>query len=207
MLNTATCRFPSTGMDTRPCHDAMIMDADGDIAALVYEADDHPDDVLRQFAAQVSGDGARVSGIVQFRHHMTDPQRRVMVLDEDRMFDVRHGMAGAPGRHIDGQWLDRMAARVEAGIAAGVDVVVVNRFGPLEVAGRGFYKAIKAASAAQTPLIIGVAAGDFEVWTRFSHGMTLKLPCRLEPALAWWDHISGRRRPFGFGPTRACEYK
>ena len=38
----------------------MISDAEGDIAALVYAAGDHPDQVLLDFARHVSDSGRRI---------------------------------------------------------------------------------------------------------------------------------------------------
>jgi hypothetical protein len=98
-----------------------------------------------------------------------------------------------------------MGGLVKASIRRGVDAVIVNRFGPLEATGRGFRDAIMAASETETPLIIAVPEFEFERWTRFSNGMTIRLDCALEPVLGWWTGISGRSlHRLGLEP-RACE--
>jgi Protein of unknown function (DUF2478) len=74
-----------------------------------------------------------------------------------------------------------MADQAKITIRRGVDVVIVNRFGPLEAAGRGFSEAIAVASDTKTPLVIAVTEFEFERWTRFSSGMTVKLECDLDP--------------------------
>src|SRR5262249_23910940 len=78
-------------------------------------------------------------------------------------------------------------------IEQGVDTVIVNRFGPLEAAGRGFRDAILAASETQTPLIIAVPEFEFERWTRFSRGMTVRLECTLDSVLCWRRRVSSAK--------------
>jgi hypothetical protein len=179
----------------------LITDADGDIAALVYGPQDRPDLLLRDFARRLRADGYKLCGLVQFRGHDAHGRRRLLVLDRERSFDVRRA-AGAP-YHIDAPWLDRMAERVKAGIAAGVDLAVASRFGPLERAGRGFHGVIKLASETKTPLVIVVPQADFERWTRFSAGMTVRLECRADRLSAWWRGLATATPRAG--RSRACE--
>jgi hypothetical protein len=149
----------------------VIADADGDIAALVYTAGDRPDLVLCAFAEHLAASGKRLCGLVQFRDGRRDGSPgRVMVLDRWRIVEVG-GRRDAPADsscRLDAGWLDRMGTRARVSIEQGVDTVIVNRFGPLEAAGRGFRDAILAASETQTPLIIAVPEFEFERWTRFS---------------------------------------
>jgi hypothetical protein len=179
----------------------VIADADGDIAALVYGPQDRPDLLLCEFAQGLRDGGYKVCGLVQFRGHDDEGRRRLLVLDRWRSLDVRSA-AGAR-YHIDPQWLDRMAQRVRTGIANGVDLAVASRFGPLERAGRGFYGVIRLASETRTPLIVVVPQGDFERWTRFSAGMTVRLGCSLDGVRAWWKGLA-ERTP-GANRPRACE--
>ncbi|MDQ2079175.1 DUF2478 domain-containing protein [Xanthobacteraceae bacterium Astr-EGSB] len=185
----------------RPIDAPVIADADGDIAALVYGAQDRPDLLLRDFAHGLRKDGYKLCGLVQFRGHDTDGRRRLLVLDRGRSFDV-HRAPGAP-YHIDAPWLDRMAERVKAGIANGVDLAVASRFGPLERAGRGFHGVIKLASETRTPLIVVVPQADFDRWTWFSAGMTVRLECRPDSVSAWWRGLATAAPRAG--RSRACE--
>lgn len=185
-----------------------IADADGDIAALVYTSADRPDLVLCEFARHLADTRQRVCGLIQLRDRSFDgTHRRVMVLDSWQVVDVarKSDVVGNSRCRFDGDWLDRMGRNVNASIRRGVDAVVVNRFGPLEVAGRGFRDAIVAASETETPLIIAVPEFEFERWTRFSNGMTTKLNCTLEPLLGWWNGVSRRSSPRIKPDHRACE--
>ena len=179
-----------------------IADAEGDIAALVYSSDDRPDLVLCDFARHVADSGRRVCGLVQLRDRASEESRsRVMVLDSWQVVDV----VPAGGCRLDEQWLDQMGARIKALIVRGVDTVIVNRFGPLEAAGRGFSEAIAAASETETPLVIAVPEFEFERWTRFSSGMTVKLDCKFDKVLDWWHRVSNSAPPMPAVDTRACE--
>ena len=179
-----------------------IADAEGDIAALVYASDDRPDLVLCDFARHLAGSGRRVCGLVQLRDRVSgEAPGRVMVLDTWQVVDV----VPAAGCRLDPQWLNQMGARIKALITRGVDAVIVNRFGPLEAAGRGFSEAIAVASETKTPLVIAVPAFEFERWTRFSSGMTVKLDCELNKVLDWWRRVSSSATPTPAVGVRACE--
>jgi nucleoside-triphosphatase THEP1 len=186
----------------------MIADADGEIAALVYSSGDRPDLVLCAFARHLADGGRRVCGLIQLRPRShEDLCCSVMALDTRQVVGFRH--EHAPSREgqcrLDADWLDAMAARTEASIRRGVDAVIVNRFGPLEAAGRGFSEAIALAWETATPLIVAVPELEFERWTRFSTGMTVKLDCKLDKVLDWWRRASSSSSPMPAYDARACE--
>jgi len=179
-----------------------IADAEGDIAALVYASDGRPDLVLCDFARHLADSGRRVCGLVQLRDCASrEATGRVMVLESRQVVDI----VPAGGCRLDAQWLDEMGVRIKTLIARGVDVVVVNRFGPLEAAGRGFSEAIAVASETKTPLVIAVPEFEFERWTRYSSGMTVKLDCKLDKVLDWWRRVSSCAPPTPAVDARACE--
>jgi hypothetical protein len=186
----------------------VIADADGDIAALVYSSGDRPDLVLCAFAEHLAAAGKRLCGLVQFRDGLRDGSPgRVMVLDSWQIVEVggrRDPVANSPCR-LDAGWLNRMGTQAKASIEQGVDTVIVNRFGPLEAAGHGFRDAILAASETQTPLIIAVPAFEFERWTQFSHGMTVRLECTLDSVLCWWRRASSTKPSDRLPHAQACE--
>jgi nucleoside-triphosphatase THEP1 len=186
----------------------MIGDAEGDIAALVYVTGDSPDLVLCDFARRLTDAGQRVCGLIQLRERTSAAApRKVVVLDGWQVVDVarKNDVVGETRCSLDGDWLDHMGRQVRASIARGVDAVIVNRFGPLELAGRGFRDAIIAASETETPLIVAVPEFEFEHWTRFSNGMTIRLDCTLNALLAWWQRVASRSSHGLDCRERACE--
>jgi len=186
----------------------VIADADGDIAALVYCAGDRPDLVLCAFADHLAAAGKRLCGLVQFRDGLRDGSPgRVMVLDSWQIVEVggKRDAAANSSCRLDARWLDQMGTQAKASIEQGVDTVIVNRFGPLEAAGRGFRDAILAASETQTPLIIAVPEFEFERWTQFSRGMTVRLECTLDSVLCWWRRVSSAKPSDRLPHVQACE--
>jgi uncharacterized protein DUF2478 len=186
----------------------VIADADGDIAALVYSAGDRPDLVLCAFAEHLAAAGKRLCGLVQFRDGLRDGASGwVMVLDSRQIVEVgdKRDPAVANQCRLDAGWLDQMGTQAKASIEQGVDTVIVNRFGPLEAAGRGFRGAILAASETQTPLIIAVPEFEFERWTQFSRGMTVRLECTLDSVLDWWRRVSSSKPSDRLPHALACE--
>jgi hypothetical protein len=186
----------------------VIADADGDIAALVYSAGDRPDLVLCAFAGHLAAAGKRLCGLVQFRDGLRDGSPgRVMVLDSQQIVEVGGKRDTAANSHcrLDARWLDQMGTQAARSIERGVDTVIVNRFGPLEAAGRGFRDAILAASETRTPLIIAVPEFEFERWTQFSRGMTVRLTCTLDSVLDWWRRVSSAKPSDRLPHAQACE--
>jgi len=49
-----------------------MFDSQCDLAALVYEPDQDPDRLLREFAADLNAGGYRAVGLVQLGHHCVD---------------------------------------------------------------------------------------------------------------------------------------
>jgi hypothetical protein len=194
-----------TGQSALPAVEPILDDADGDIAALVYGKDERPDVVMCYFARHLEAAKMRACGLVQLRDHThTDRCRKLVMLDDWSVLDVQPLSDDDGGRiHIDGQALDRMVQRVGDAMARGVDAVVASRFGPLELAGRGFCPVIRNAARMRTPLVIAVPKSGFESWTRFSGGMTVRLGCTLNDVLAWWHGLTAHGSEGG--RARVCE--
>jgi len=58
-----------------------MFDSQCDLAALVYERDQDPDQVLRDFASELNSNGFHAVGLVQFGHHCVDaPNLSAMLL-------------------------------------------------------------------------------------------------------------------------------
>ena len=183
-----------------------VSDAEGDIAALVYAGKDRPDLVLYAFARHLADTGRRVCGLVQFRDRAHNGSRcRVMSLDTWQVTEFARPQGSAAGCRLDEHWLDQMGRQVEASVRQGADAVIVNRFGPLEAAGRGFRGAILAASETVTPLVIAVPEFEFERWTRFSSGMTVRLDCTLGSLLDWWRRVESSGSAADAFSSTVCE--
>jgi nucleoside-triphosphatase THEP1 len=95
------------------------------------------------------------------------------------------------GCQIDNERLARIARTIEAAIEEGGDLVIVNRFGKLEAAGRGLIRLIKQAVDADIPVITAVPAHRFLAWVKYSKEMSVRLACRRDALDEWCESVSG----------------
>jgi nucleoside-triphosphatase THEP1 len=87
--------------------------------------------------------------------------------------------------------LQRLGAQLKPRSRRGADLVIVNRFGKLEAAGRGLVRLIKRAVGADIPVITAVPAHRFATWVKYSNGMSVRLPCRRAALDEWWQSVAG----------------
>ncbi|MBV9018763.1 MAG: DUF2478 domain-containing protein [Alphaproteobacteria bacterium] len=70
--------------------------------------------------------------------------------------------------HLDGSGAVAAAEAVQRDIAAGCDLVLLNKFGKLEAAGNGLAGAFRAAIAAELPLLTSISPAHDPAWRRFA---------------------------------------
>ena len=171
-----------------------MFDAQCDLAAMVYERDQDPDRVLREFASDLNLRGHRAVGLVQTSHHCLDaPKLSAMLVHtgEERQLYQNLG-AGATGCRLDvGKLLDA-GAHIAGAIKQGADLVIVNRFGRQECDGKGLLYLVERALSADIPVVIAVPSHRFADWIKFADGMSVKLPCDRTALEAWWSAVSAR---------------
>lgn len=171
-----------------------MFDSQCDLAALVYEKDQDPDQVLREFASDLTARGHRAVGLVQTGHHRVDaPRLSAMLVHSGEELQLFQDLgAYATGCRLDvGQLLDA-GGKVASAIDEGADLVIVNRFGRQEREGKGLSYLIERALSADIPVVIAVPSHRFEDWIKFADGMSVKLRCHREAPDAWWNAISTR---------------
>jgi nucleoside-triphosphatase THEP1 len=180
-------------------------DAQCDLAALVYGQPDEPDRLLREFVQDLTSRGHRVVGLIQTR--LRDGGAAVTVLPTGETIPLAptHGTvlhSSRPGP-CD---LAQAAARIDALIESGADLVIINRFGKLEAAGTGLVDEIARALSVDIPVVVAVPEFRFSEWLSFCRGMGVKLPCRNGSLQSWWkamivgEPLSAQRRRMS-----ACE--
>jgi len=98
--------------------------------------------------------------------------------------------------HLDGIGAVAAADGVQGDIEAGCDLVLLNKFGKLEIAGDGLASAFRAAISAGLPLLTSVSPAHDEAWRRFVDREFAVLPA--DPAaIDLWRHAVKRK-------TRRC---
>jgi hypothetical protein len=171
-----------------------MSDSHADIAALVYGPTDDPDILLRAFAEELIASGFRVAGLVQTR--LESGAVGAWVYPPGEIVSLSRN-DGVSGEQFDASMLLASAESIRLAIAARADLVIVNRFGKLEVRGDGLVRHLLAAIEGDMPALVAVAMRDFDQWLQFCEGMCVRIPCRHAGLMDWWRSLgtsSFRRR-------------
>jgi hypothetical protein len=171
----------------------MTFDAQCDLAALVYEAHQDPDDVLRGFARDLNEQGYRAVGMVQLGHHCVEADLSALLLHSGEQLSLMQNLGScATGCRLDVGRLLEAGTRIAGAIETGADLVIINRFGKQEREGKGLSYLIERALGADIPVVIAVPGHSFADWIRFAEGMSVKLACDRRSLDAWWRAVSTR---------------
>jgi hypothetical protein len=181
-----------------------MFDAQCDLAAIVYTARDDPDRLLLDFVGDLRRAGCRPLGFVQLdRIQSCDAHTiRLLRLPSGDVVSLRHDPA--PDARQCGFETERLvdtAGAIAAGLGEGADLVVINRFGKLEAEGKGLIDLIRRAGEADIPVLIAVPEHRFEMWTRYSCGMSVRVSCNRGALDRWWQSVSGGAICAGAAPT------
>jgi Protein of unknown function (DUF2478) len=164
-----------------------MYDAECDLAAVAFGAGDDPDSLLIDFARHLGRSGFRPIGVIQLGHASEADTLRAVLFPGDEVVSVAHDTGhDSFGCRIDSRWLTQVAAQIEDAIAAGADLVIINRFGKLEADGHGLIDLVRKAADADIPVLIAVPEHRFAAWIRHSGGMNVRLPCRRSALDRWW---------------------
>ncbi len=198
---------PSRLIKSRKHGTWTMFDSQCDLAALVYGSDQKPDDVLREFAADLDGRGYRSVGLLQLGHHCLDPELSAMLIHRGKRVRLFQDLGRcAQGCRLDVDQLMEAGVQIAEAIDEGADLVVINRFGRQEREGKGLLHVIERALEADIPVVIAVPESGFADWLKFSGGMSVRLRCDRDALELWWSGVS--RRHAGFAQSHyqtVCE--
>jgi Protein of unknown function (DUF2478) len=183
-----------------------MFDAQCDLAALVYDDHEDPDAVLRDFAGNLNAHGFRAVGMVQAGQCADSSLSAVLVHNGEKILLAQDFDPSASGCRLDLARLQNAGERVAEALAAGADLLIVNRFGKRERDGKGLGYLVERSLAADIPVVIAVSSHRFADWLRFAGGMSVKLRCDRAALEMWWNGISGSHaRAVPRVPTTICE--
>lgn len=169
-----------------------MVDAQGNLAALVYDENQDPDAVLRDFAADLNARGFRAVGMVQGGQCVDSSLSAVLLHSGETLLLAQDFDPAATGCRLDVGRLQNAGARIAGALDAGADLLIVNRFGKRERDGGGLGYLIERARDANTPVVIAVSIHRFADWITFAGGTSVKLACDRHALEAWWRNVSQR---------------
>jgi len=159
------------------------------LAAVRYRRDDAIDGLLEAVARDLRARGARVAGYVQRETEASDECCAITYL-EDLATGEHHVISqslggGAKGCRLDPQALAGLCGLLEAALARGADILVLNRFGKGEAEGHGLRAAIGQAMLADVPVLTAVQDAWLPAWQAFAGEFGTTLSPTREAIDAW----------------------
>jgi len=140
----------------------------------------------------------RLAGLVAESHELADRHCQagyLRNLTTGARYSIFHDVGpGAAVCHLDGTGAVAAAAAVESDIAAGCDLVLLNKFGKLEAAGGGLADAFRAAITAGLPLLTSVSPAHDEAWRPFVEQEFAVLPADPAAIDLWRRTVQAEMR-------------
>ncbi|KUF10924.1 DUF2478 domain-containing protein [Pseudoponticoccus marisrubri] len=147
------------------------------------------DRLIRDAALRLRAEGLALAGAVQVNLE-TDPARKcdmdLHILSGPDVVRISQDLGAlSRGCRLDPEGLERAVGLVAAALAAGADLLVVNKFGKQELDGRGFRPVIAEALMAGVPVLTAVSPGNVAGFERYAEGMATHLPDDVDAICAW----------------------
>lgn len=149
-------------------------------------------DLLLAGLAQIlTGRGLRVVGTAQInteRDTAGPCDMDVRVLPDGPVIRISQDLgSGSRGCRLDASALETAVGLVEAQLAQGADLLIINKFGKHEAEGRGFRDVIAEAMARDIPVLVGLNRLNRQPFVDFAEGLAVDLAPTATELLAWID--------------------
>jgi hypothetical protein len=149
-------------------------------------------DLLRRFAAQLEG-GARLAGVIEDPAPETEGPcvgGDLRSLSDGRRFQLMQDLGpGSDACRLDAGGVVSAADAVQQGIAAGCDLVILNKFGKIEAERSGLAPAFASAIEAGLPILTSVSPRFADAWDQFAAPLYVILPPDMPALEAWWRGV------------------
>lgn len=160
------------------------------IARVTSQKQGETDRLLSSLAARLQVKGVALAGIVKDLSHESSFENgcdmKVQVLPEGPVIQITQNLgAGSDACRLDPGAIAEAVTRVESGALDGAELFILNKFGPEEVAGRGFVSAIGRAVQLGVPVLVGVSGASCASFDAFAGGLADDLPDDAKALDAW----------------------
>ncbi|WP_108258885.1 DUF2478 domain-containing protein [Mangrovicoccus ximenensis] len=149
------------------------------IAYLLSETRGLSDRLLADLAARLAAEGRVVAGLVQSRapsggDHPCDMDLSVLPSGPEIGISQKLG-GGSRGCRLDPGSLEAAAMAVTGALAYGADLLILNKFGAHECAGRGFCPVLASAAERGVPVLTAVNPRNLDGFASFAGGLETRL--------------------------------
>lgn len=146
--------------------------------------------LLYGFAQDLLVRGHQISGVVQVNTPCPSVGKcdmDVTVLPNGPVLRISQNLGRASrGCRLDTSALEDAVGLVHARLDRSVELLIVNKFGKLEAAGRGFRDVIAQAMLLDVPVLVGVNYLNQKAFQEFTGGETKPVPAKKEGLLGWY---------------------
>ncbi|TDE41108.1 DUF2478 domain-containing protein [Antarcticimicrobium sediminis] len=148
------------------------------------------DRLLSQAAAFLGQQQVATAGIVKELSYDSAFENgcdmKVRVLPDGPVIKITQDLGqGSAACRLDPAAIAEAVAQVETSGLADARMFILNKFGPEEIAGRGFRSAIAAALELGIPVLVGVGSASRADFDAFAEGLAAPLPADPDAIAAW----------------------
>jgi hypothetical protein len=163
------------------------------LAAIEYDIGIDINRLLRDVVIRLQASGTRVGGL--FQEKVDDS---VECCEQLNLVDIRSGEWAritqqrgkeARGCKLDPRGLADIAHCIRDAIDAGVELIVINKFGRAEAERGGLLSCFSDAVMAGIPLLTTVREPYLVEWRAFHGGLGVELPCEIDAVCAWYEGL------------------
>ncbi|MDE3116296.1 MAG: DUF2478 domain-containing protein [Pseudomonadota bacterium] len=167
------------------------------LGVMVYDNSLEGDALLTEAADRLAAEGYRLGGVVQSSVHRAgrrkcDMYLRDLMSGEEILISLDRGNE-ARGCRLDADAFARVEVWGERALAAGVDLLVINKFGKEEAQGRGLRPLIAEALLSGIPVMLGVSTLNLYDLQAFAGEAAVRLPAECDAIMAWCRQAAKRR--------------
>lgn len=145
--------------------------------------------LLHRLSENLIAQHYRPAGTVQINTECPDAgpcDMDVKVLPDGPVIRISQSLGrAARGCRLNPETLESAVGLVDAGLARGVDILLVNKFGKHEAEGRGFRPVIAKALEMGLPVLVGLNRLNGAAFLEFSGGLATDLSPDLATLEAW----------------------
>lgn len=148
------------------------------------------DRLLSDIAAKLQTGGHQLAGIIKEQSYAGQAANgcdmKVRVLPTGPVIQITQDLGtGSDACRLDPGALTEAVCCVEGAPLKGVDLFILNKFGPEESAGRGFCSVIAAALEQDIPVLVGVGLASSDSFDAFAGELAEALPDEADAILTW----------------------
>lgn len=164
------------------------------LGVVVYRRGVALEEILAGASSRLAQAGFRIGGLVPRLGPLMSNGRASLLLDEiggtETIVISQDRGPGSAGCILDSVALAKAGGFLRQTIAAGVDILLVGRFGKEEATGRGIRGEIAGAILADQACLVAVEEGNLAAWADFAGTEWTALAPDIGAILAWAGEVA-----------------